>query len=185
MLDTTERTVSRSPEAFFNAARVGRLTGGAISLYSTNLVATSLNLPIIFGAMIGIVSATRVSKHLSGIYDKLDLNPRVHTLCQFTISATTVILGVLLGLAATSLLVTFTMNPFTTPALIAGGVSAGLIVGLYVYAAMRVKSLALNARLRLFSDLHATHTYAPVADSESEDESVKEYDENAAETYSF
>ena len=148
MQSKNQRVSARSPDSFFNKKQIamsaGVAIGGTISAYSTGIISTTgavtISLPIIMGTMIGILPAALVSTHLSHVFDRLGLTPNFNALCQFTIRATTLILGILLGLAATSLLVSLTINPFTTPALIAGGVSAGLIVGLYVYAAMRINA---------------------------------------------
>lgn len=141
----------RRSESFFSkksiASSVGLTSGILTTSYTTGfLTATGfapLTIPIGMGFLIGILPASIVSSHLDGVYDRLQLKSNFRAICAFTILATTHILGTLLSFAAISLLVGLTINPFTTPALIAGGVSAGLIVGLYVYADQRMRKLAL------------------------------------------
>lgn len=105
-------------------------------LYTTGVLAASVCLPVCVGMIIGLLPPTMIAKYLknrSSYNDIFDDRPRAGMMFSFLLAASTQLLGMLIGLAITSMVVTLAMNPFTTSALIAGGVSAGIILGLYMY----------------------------------------------------
>ncbi|MBP6919096.1 MAG: hypothetical protein KBB94_09285 [Legionellaceae bacterium] len=131
-------------ESFFNKKEVASFAGLAVgfvtSSYSTGVISTTgvfatPILPIVVGSLLGLLPANVIHKHLAAKYDEIFRNsPNTNAFCHFTIRATTAVVGILLGLIVTSLMVNLAINPFVLPALVAGGISAAIIIGLYAYA---------------------------------------------------
>lgn len=152
-------------ESFFNKKEVASFAGLAVgfvtSSYSTGVISTTgvfatPILPIVVGSLLGLLPANVIHKHLAAKYDEIFRNsPNTNAFCHFTIRATTAVVGILLGLIVTSLMVNLAINPFVLPALVAGGISAAIIVGLYAYAysvlrpAIRRISLECVAEIRM------------------------------------
>ncbi|MCR9191658.1 MAG: hypothetical protein NXI01_03250 [Gammaproteobacteria bacterium] len=133
----------RQSTSFFTKKEFAKSAGFSAGLvtasFTTGAMTTAgtavLSAPLWIGAILGLLPAQIASAHLSAKYDRiLRQSPNLNAFCQFTIRATTTALGMLIGIATASMVVGLTINPFTLPALITGGVCAGIIFGLYLYA---------------------------------------------------
>lgn len=142
----------RTKPNFFNTAKKLALdtapsaAGSSVALtavlYTTGVLAASACLPVCVGMIIGLLPASMSEIYLTREYPNNEIfcdKPYAEAMFSFVLRASTQILGILIGLAIASMVVTLTMNPFTTPALIAGGVSATIILGLFLYLNHRVK----------------------------------------------
>ncbi len=123
--------------SFFTKKGIASAVGGFVGLrtiFHYTGFATPM-LPIVVGSLLGLLPAGVINKHLAAKYDKIFVDsPNTSAFCHFTIRATTAVVGILLGLIVTSLMVNLAINPFVLPALVAGGISAAIIIGLYAYA---------------------------------------------------
>lgn len=131
-------------EAFFNkttmATTMGRITGLACAGSALGVTSMAvITLPICLGAILGLLPAELARRALSKKVSHISRDPVFDIACNSLLAATTTLLGILIGLAVTSFLVTLTINPFTLPALIAGGVNATILLGFYLYAQNRVR----------------------------------------------
>ncbi|MEI6093854.1 MAG: hypothetical protein WCR08_00085 [Gammaproteobacteria bacterium] len=134
----------RPTESFFKkkelASSAGLAVGNLISALSTGFLSTTFvfatpMLPILVGGLLGLLPAQMMHTYLAAKFDRIYTeSPNMNAFCHFTIRATTAVVGILLGLIVTSLMVNLAINPFVLPALVAGGISAAIIIGLYAYA---------------------------------------------------
>lgn len=120
------------------AMGTGVASGVGLTAYTTGMLtatAYGLSAPVIVGGILGLLPTQYLAVPLHRKYGSILRNSRnLETFCHFTIRATTAMLGAWIGLAATSFLFHLTINPFTLPALITAGISASIILGLYLYA---------------------------------------------------
>lgn len=129
----------RSPLPFFKQSVAGTAASGAgltAVLYTTGILAANACLPVLAGMIVGVVPTLMINMHLSQEYSSrriFEMAPRTGAIFNFLLRAATYTLGLLISLAVASMMVTLTMNPFTTPALIAGGVSAAIIISMYLF----------------------------------------------------
>lgn len=118
-------------------------TGFTTVMYTTGILSASVCLPVFVGMIAGLLPARMIAYHLDHEYRERVLSsrtpPYLNQMFHFVLRASTDALGLLIGLATASFMATIAFNPFTTPALIAGGVSATIIVGLYLYLGRKMK----------------------------------------------
>ncbi len=105
---------------------VGTTIGGYSRVSAMTLGAT---VPVVFGSMLGILLLTPATNYLSNRINGSYVVQRKY--CHFALQAASWTLGSLIGLAVTSVFFSIAANPFTLPALIAGGVSAAVMLALY------------------------------------------------------
>lgn len=142
--ETAKKLATASAELAADSAPFAASSSVALTavLYTTGVLAANTCLPVCVGMIIGLLPASMSEIYLQQKYlgdDIFDDKPYASAMFLFVLRASTQILGILIGLAIASMVVTLTMNPFTTPALIAGGVSATIILGLFLYLNHRVK----------------------------------------------
>lgn len=118
-------------------------TGFTAVMYTTGILSASVCLPVFVGMIAGFLPVRMIAYYLNQEYQERVLSwrtpPYLKEMFYFVLHASTHALGLLIGLATASLMATIAFNPFTTPALIAGGVSATIIVGLYLYLGRKMK----------------------------------------------
>ena len=143
--------MTNANQEFFNRQELAYsagLPGGLLTTaYTTGIVTSTgfvFSLPVVMGSFLGVLSTSPITGYLSNKYHRIFADsPNLNALAQFTIRASTTMLGALIGLMVTSLLVTLPINPFAWPALVAGGVSAALIFALYWYKRPALESDAV------------------------------------------
>lgn len=127
------------PQRFFRpavASSASSAVGLTTVLYTTGVLAASACLPVLAGMMVGLAPAIMINSHLNYEYSSRRIfasKPKAEMIFNFVLRASTYTLGLLISLAIASMMVTIAFNPFTTSALIAGGVSAALILSMYLF----------------------------------------------------
>lgn len=111
----------------------GTAMGAGLTTYTTGMLTASLSAPIIIGGLVGLLPVY-YTKYLHRKYAAiLSESPILKATAHFIIAASSALLGTWIGLATTSVLFDAVINPFTLPALITAGISAVMILGLYLY----------------------------------------------------
>ena len=135
--------MEKTKELFFTSVAIAAAPAAGLTtvLCTTGAAAASACIPVCLGLMLGIIPAfMAAAAPLKKIKMK---NETANLMFKFLLATSTVVLGLLLGIAAISLMATIALNPFTTSAMIAGGASAAFIIGahLFMYRQMRKERL--------------------------------------------
>jgi len=116
---------------------VGFTTGFSVTLGTTGVATASVATaaPVILGAMLGTMILAlptwSTQRNIETTF-KLDTKPMANRCCHFLLTAASTTLSVLVGLAILSAFMSIIANPFTLPALVAGGISASIMLGIYL-----------------------------------------------------
>lgn len=127
------------PKSMGSGVGIAIVFGTSIDSAGMNYLATtmawSLQGPLILGAMVGAMLLSVPTLLLQRRIDrtfKLDTEPMKNRSYHFLLQAASMTLGTLVGLAMTTAFMSIIANPFTLPALIAAGISALIMFGVYV-----------------------------------------------------
>lgn len=127
------------PKSMGSGVGIAIVLGTSIDSVGMNYLATtmawSLQGPLILGAMVGGMLLSVPTLLLQSRIDrtfKLDTEPMKNRSYHFLLQAASMTLGTLVGLAMTTAFTSIIANPFTLPALMAAGISALIMFGVYV-----------------------------------------------------